>query len=112
MKNITTYTVTKNNEQYFVTVNISNHASKRYKQRGINCNLFAVASNIMALGTGILKKQNEDIAIIDNVNDFTVIANIGSLDGFKLKVDIITLIDKSSVYVKTGTDIVEIKNLF
>ncbi len=110
---ITSYTVNKDNKLYFVDVVMSNHAKRRYIQREIKCNTYGIASNIMALGTQILSRINHEVCIIDKLNGFTIMCVIKRKEHTnRLTVIIKTVIDKSDVFVMTGTDTIKIEHLF
>lgn len=108
---ITSYTVTNQHNQYTVNTYMTYHANKRYRERHIDCNMYVLASNIMALGTKILNYDNQELIIIDKVSGFSLVVGI-NVKGTKVYADIITVIDKSNVFVKSYTKVVEIEELF
>lgn len=108
---ITNHTITTKDNQYIVNTYMSQHALERYRERNVNCNMYVLASNIMALGTSILSYDKQELCIIDKVSGFTLIVAI-KVKGLKVFADIITVIDKSNVFVKSHTTIVKIDELF
>ena len=96
-KSILTFTLEGNTH----SVRLSDHALKRMQQRNIHQNV--VLSEIVALPVQELKQykeQNIDIAIIDDNKDIAVIVSFDHN-----KIEIITVIDKSDIWVKSGTQI-------
>ena len=113
MNKITSFSINKNNKEYKINVGYSKHAYSRKNERCNSINDYVVASNIMALGTGILSRTGKDVAVIDNVNNFTVIFAVEwSRKRDVVDCEIITIINKSNVFVKSKTDIVNVSDLF
>lgn len=110
-KLITSHTISVQDEQYTVYTYMSYHALKRYKQRQIDCNMYVLASNIMALGTSILNYDKDELIIIDKISGFSLVVGI-NVKCSRIYADIITVIDKSKVFVKSHTKIVNIDELF
>lgn len=108
---ITSYTVTNQHNQYTVNTYMTRHALERYKERNIDCNMYVLASNIMALGTKILKYDKQELIIIDKVSGFSLVVSVNIKDT-RIFADIVTVIDKSNVFVKSHTKIVKIEELF
>lgn len=69
---------------------------------------YVIASNILALGKRILLhcENNDDVAIIDNDMNISVIAEFIKNSDSEGQVRIITILDKTQIYVKEGTTIV------
>ena len=86
------------------SVRISNHAQKRMQERNIS--EYVVAGNILTLGKKRLlqlQKAEEDFIIIDDITKTSIVA------GFKRNtITIITVIDKSNIFVKSETQIVNL----
>ncbi len=86
------------------SIRISDHANIRMQERNISS--YVVAGNILALGKDQLvelQKTSEDFVIIDTVRNTSIVA------GFKgNKIIIITVIDKSNIFVKDATQIVNL----
>lgn len=85
-------------------ITCTRHGIKRMTERGIN--LTIATNNIKALGEkrlAELKTKNAEIMIIDKDNDISIVAAF-----LKTSIRIITVIDKSQVYVKEGTLIVNL----
>ena len=82
-------------------INASNHALKRMTQR--NVDKFVVAGNVIALGEeriSELQAQEDEAIIIDEANNVSVVV------GFDAEsITIITVINKSNVFVKSNTQI-------
>lgn len=113
MNKITSFSINKNSKEYTINVGYSKHAYNRKCQRCVNINDYVIASNIMALGTGILSRTGHDVAVIDAVNNFTVIFAVEwSRSKDVIDCEIITIINKSDVFVKSKTDIVNVSDLF
>lgn len=110
-KLITSHTINTDDKQYTVNTYMTYHATKRYRERHIDCNMYVLASNIMALGTSILSYDKDDVIIIDKVSGFSLVVGI-NVKGNKVYADIITVIDKSNVFVKSHTKVVKIEELF
>lgn len=86
------------NNQTFNII-LTNHAVKRLQERNID--KFQAIGAIMAIGQNKIleyKDTNKDIMVIDKQNNFSIVATIEGQD-----IVIITLIDKSDIYVKEGT---------
>ena len=112
-KLVTTYTITKDDRLYFVEVIMTSHAQKRHSERKIKLNGYGIAGNIMAMGTKILSRVNHDVCIIDPVNEVTIIVAIDREGKSNtLTASVVTVIDKSDVFVKKHTDVVKIDELF
>ena len=114
-EHITTYTIatTRSNKLYTINVNLTTHAQKRYKQRHIKVNKFAIAANIMAIGKEILNRTNRSIAIIDDINNISVIAEAIKVEGSDaINVDIITIIDKSDIFVRKQDTVIKLSEMF
>lgn len=82
----------------------SHHAMKRMEKR--NVNKYVVAGNVLALGPERIKElqDNEDEAIIiDEANNVSVVVGFSENN-----ITIITVIDKSNVFVKSNTQIYNI----
>jgi len=103
---------------YRVKVYISNHGEKRLRKRIKNNEQFkgnvdeyVVASNILALGKRVIPhcKNNDDVAIIDEDNNISVIAEFVELSDNEGRVNIITILDKTNIYVKDTTTIEKLK---
>ncbi len=88
-----------NGQQY--SIRATAHALQRMEQRGID--EFVVTGNVMALGKEklqALQVQQEEAIIIDEVSNSAVV--IGFV---KNTVKVITVINKSNVFVKSNTRI-------
>jgi hypothetical protein len=103
---------------YKIKVHISNHGEKRLRKRikkssNIKADIdeYVVASNILALGKRVIPhcKNNDDVAIIDEDNNITVIAEFIEVSDSEGKVNIITILDKTNIYVKDTTTIERLK---
>jgi len=101
--------------KFKVSVYLSNHAEKRLRKRIRTNDTFekeideyVVASNILALGKKVINhcENNDDVAIIDNDMNISVIAEFIKLSDDEGEVRIITVLDKTQIYVKEGTTIV------
>ena len=83
------------------SVRASGHAIDRMAQRGVDA--FAVTGTVIALGPERLqelKEQEAESIIIDQVRDIAVVI------GFKgNRIMVVTVIDKSNVFVKSNTTI-------
>lgn len=110
-KPITSHTISTGDTQYLVHTYMSQHALKRYRQRHIDYNMYVLASNIMALGTSILNYDKDELIIIDKVSGFSLVVGI-RVKSEKVYANIITVIDKSNVFVKSHTKVVNIEELF
>ena len=87
-------------------IRATEHSLERYKENGIDKNI--VCGDIVALGKERLYKyadQGDDVAIIDKENNLTVII---TFEGNQIRIR--TVIDKSNVWVKTGTRIFNLQN--
>ena len=86
------------------SIRISNHAQKRMEQRNISS--YVIAGNILSLGKERLielQKMEDDFIIIDDITRTSIVA------GFKRNtITIITVIDKSNIFVKSETQIVNL----
>jgi len=88
-----------NGQHYSVRATI--HAMERMKQRGID--EFVVSGNVLALGKQKLQElqeSQEEAIIIDEQNGCAVVIGFN-----KNTVKVITVINKSNVFVKTNTKI-------
>jgi len=83
------------------------HAMQRMDERQVD--EYVVTGNVMALGKDRLKElqeQGDDAVIIDEVRDIAVVFGFN-----KNKVTIITVINKSNIWVKDGTQIERFKKV-
>lgn len=83
------------------SVRISGHALERAEQRGITKNI--ILSEIVALPIDeftVYTSEQQDVAIIDEQQDIAII-----LDFRTELVNVITVINKSDIWVKEGTQI-------
>ena len=87
-----------------LVIKATNHSLERMEQR--NVDEYLVISNIMGLGAETIERlqtNNEEAIIIDNNTNTSIVI------GFSKKaITVITVINKSNVFVKTGTEIVRI----
>ena len=91
-------------EKEIYSIRATGHAIDRMIERRVD--EWVVSGDILALGKERLlnfKEANKDIALIDTKRDITIIMNFK-----KNTIKILTVIDKSDVYVLNGTII---KNL-
>ena len=104
-------------KKFKIAVYLSNHAEKRLRKRISTKNdierevdEYVIASNILALGRRIesLCEGNEDVAIIDKDMNVTVVAEFIKLSDTEGEARIITIIDKTDIYVKEGTTIINL----
>ena len=82
------------------SIRASVHALERMSERKID--EYVVTGNVLALGKKLveLKEANTEVIIIDEETNSSVVI------GFKKNtIKVITVIDKSNVFVKTGTHI-------
>ncbi len=86
------------------SIRTSIHAQERMQERNISA--YVIAGNILALGKDRLlqlQKSADDFVIIDEVTKTSIVA------GFKNnRIFIITVIDKSNVFVKSNTQVVNL----
>ena len=83
-----------------------NHLERKYDMN-------VVCGDIVALGKDRLYRyadQGDDVAIIDKDNDLTVIITFEGVETGANQIRVRTVIDKSNVWVKSGTRIFELKN--
>lgn len=82
----------------------SNHAYRRMQERNIS--EYVIAGNILSLGKNRLlqlQKAGDDFIIIDTITNVSIVA------GFQgNRIFIITVIDKSNVFVKSKTQVVNL----
>ena len=86
------------NNQTFNII-LTNHATQRFHQRGLD--KFQIIGSILALGEKTIlhyQNSNKDLMVIDKINNFSIVASINGND-----IVIITLIDKSDIFIKEGT---------
>jgi len=90
-----------NNHKF--NVETTTHALKRMEQRMVD--KYVVAGIILCLGERLLEYNNsgEEIAIIDQNNNVTVIIQVRHY-----KAVIITVINRTGVYIREGTKMEEI----
>lgn len=92
-------------DERYINITASGHALDRMEQYEID--KYVVSGNVLALGPeriAELQQQREEAIIIDEV------ANISVVIGFSMKtVTIITVINKSNVFVKNNTKICKIQ---
>lgn len=84
-------------------VETTNHALKRMEQRRVD--KFMVAGIVLCLGERLLEYNDsgEEIAIIDQTNNVTVIIQVRNY-----KAVIITVINRTGVYIREGTKMEQI----
>lgn len=96
-KAIATFTI----DQQTHSVRATGHALQRMEERKVSAE--TALSAILALQMDKVnryKETQEDVAIIDKQNDCTIIVSFNSN-----KIEIITVIDNSNVWLKDGTKI-------
>jgi hypothetical protein len=94
-KSLTTFTIDK--QTY--SVRTTEHSEKRLVKREID--EYTVVSNILSLGKEKIKyyqEQDKDVMVIDEIKDFSICFTIN-----KNTIIIITVIDKSDIWVKKNT---------
>lgn len=90
-------------------IKMTSHAYLRMKKRFNNLDEFEVSGDIVGLGKKRLRKhikREDDIAIIDKDKGLSIIVSFD--ESHKKWIKIITLIDKSDIYVKEGTTLEEL----
>ena len=88
-------------EQETYSVRVTEHSAERANQRGIDRDV--IISAIFALKLERLqtaKENNKDLAVIDENNNVAIILGMN-----KNTINIITVIDKSDIWVKEGTEV-------
>ena len=95
------------NENWEIKMTV--HAYERMKERFEDLDEFEVAGDIIALGRNKLRnhiENKDDIAIIDKDKGLSIIVSFD--ERHKNWIKIITLIDKSDIYIKEGTTLEEL----
>lgn len=89
-----------------ISIRASEHCIQRMQQRGIS--EYVIAGNIIALGDRLAEIQNtnEEGIIIDQEHKMAVV--FGFKPGAPNTCFIITCINKSNVFIKTGTRLFEV----
>jgi hypothetical protein len=90
-------------QNYKFSLRITAHAQQRVDERNID--EYVLAGEVLALGKNLIKlyKTQDEAIIIDKIKNISVVV------GFKKNtIKIITVIDKSNVFVKSNTEIFKI----
>ena len=82
-------------------IKLSQHSIQRIKERNINNNI--IINNILSLDIINIKDCNNHIIIIDRKNNISIVASIN-----KYTITIITVINKSEIFIKEGTEIINL----
>ncbi|MGM0409121.1 MAG: DUF4258 domain-containing protein [Bacillota bacterium] len=99
MKSKSLTTLKINKEMY--SIRATKHSLERMAQRNID--EYLVASDLLSLGKDKiqeLQNEEEDVALIDEDNEVSIIFGFS-----KNTIKVITVIDKSDIYVKSNTKV-------